>query len=67
MLRTAGVNPVPFKLAEIVIAAFPAPSVGLEAVSEACRPPATVGVNVTDTEQLPPPARADVQFEELIA
>ena len=67
MLNTAGVNPVPFKLALIVMAAFPAPSVELVAVRRACRPPAAVGVKVTDTEQLAPPASVDAQFAELAA
>jgi hypothetical protein len=52
MLSAAGVSPVPFKLTVLVIAAFPAPGVELEAVRNAWRPPASVGVKLTSTEQL---------------
>jgi len=63
----AGVNPIPLKLA----IAFAAPLVELDAVSEPVRPPATEGVKLTTTEQLPPaasvPPGSDAQLDELTA
>jgi hypothetical protein len=67
VLSTAGVNPVPLKVPVVVRGAFPAPEVVLVAVRNPCLPPATVGVNVTTTEQLPPAASVEEQVVELIA
>lgn len=66
VLNTAGVNPVPFKLAVALSGVFAAPSVVLVANSIASLPPAIVGVKVTTTEQLPPAGSAVEQLEEAI-
>ncbi len=60
---TAGINPVPLKLA----AAGVTPLVVLEAVTNPARPPVTVGAKLTTAVQLPPPASVPVQLEDPIA
>jgi hypothetical protein len=67
VFNAAAVNPVPVKLAVAVIGVFDTLFVVLETIRNPCRPPATVGLKFTATEQLLPAASVWVQFDELSA
>jgi hypothetical protein len=65
VLNAAAVRPVPIKFAVAERGRLDTPFVVLDAVNDASRPPTTVGLKVTEMEQLPPPASVWAQFAEL--